>query len=220
MPTPYGLGTGAGWFPKTHYEQWASGRHPEHSPSVYVLQQKEREKDLLMRVLKQKADVSPQKNTADKSIVGPTGQNLGRRTGLSLDSEVRFPEFLREEGWRTGTPTTTILLKQQRGYFGSPNWTGHNWGEISARLGPSAHTALPVIFLPCFSQCWLSPTLASLLFFQRAASSSWVSLSGKKPGASLTQIPLQKFWDSFFVWPTLFTNPSRNRWLEPGARKR
>ena len=85
MPTPYGLGTGAGRLPKMHCEQQISGRHPEHSPSVYVLQQKEGEKDLIMRVLKQKAGISSQKNTADKSIVGPTGENLDRRRGLSLD---------------------------------------------------------------------------------------------------------------------------------------
>lgn len=57
-----------------HHELWISGRHPEHSPSAYVLQQKEEEKDLIMRVLRQRADISAQEDTADKSTVGPTGR--------------------------------------------------------------------------------------------------------------------------------------------------
>ena len=117
MSTPYGLGTGAGWFPKMHYEQWTSRRHPEHSPSVYVLQQKGREKDLIMRVLKQKADISPPKNTADESIVGPTGQNLGRRRGLSLDSRSTVPSVSKRRGMKNWDPNHKNLAKTAKRLF-------------------------------------------------------------------------------------------------------
>lgn len=70
-----------------------------------------------MRVLKQKADLSPQKNTADKSIVGPTGQNLGRRTGLSLDSGSTVPRVSKRRGMKNRDPNHNNLAQTAKRLF-------------------------------------------------------------------------------------------------------
>ena len=79
--------------------------------------------------------------------------------------ETQVPAFPGEEGWTLGPKPQQSCWNSKEAALAHLTKQVRIRAKFQQDLIPQLSIALSVIFLPCFSQCWLPPTVASLLFF-------------------------------------------------------